>query len=126
MNDAVFHFRCDIRIDHRHGCKFIQKAMVFLCMAVYHVPNGGKRSKTEAARFKRQGVKPGVPDLVLPVPRHGFHGLYIEMKYGRNKASSEQSWWLEQLTAQGYMCVLCVGADAAIRTICDYMRIKGG
>ena len=93
---------------------------------IYHVPNGGKRSKTEAARFKRQGVKPGVPDLVLPVPRHGFHGLYIEMKYGKNKASGEQSWWLEQLAAQGYMCVLCVGADAAIRTICDYMRIKGG
>ena len=27
---------------------------------MYHVPNGGKRSKSEAARFKAMGVKSGV------------------------------------------------------------------
>ena len=43
---------------------------------LYHVPNSGYRTATEAARFRAEGVQPGVPDLCLPVARHGFHGLY--------------------------------------------------
>ena len=34
---------------------------------LHHIPNGGMRSKAEAVRFKRTGVKAGVPDLCLPV-----------------------------------------------------------
>ena len=33
---------------------------------MYHVPNGGKRDKATAAVLKRQGVKAGVPDIMLP------------------------------------------------------------
>ena len=31
----------------------------------FHAPNGGGRSKVEAAIFKGLGVKPGVPDLII-------------------------------------------------------------
>lgn len=47
---------------------------------LYHIPNGGKRTKAEAGIFKAMGVKSGVPDVHLPVARGGYHGLYIEMK----------------------------------------------
>ena len=47
---------------------------------MYHVPNGGSRNKAEAANLKRQGVKSGVPDVCLPVPRGNSHGAYIELK----------------------------------------------
>lgn len=47
---------------------------------LFHIPNGGSRGKAEAARFKMEGVKPGVPDLFLPVPRGPWHGLFIELK----------------------------------------------
>ena len=59
---------------------------------MYHIPNGGKRSKSEAARFRTMGVKAGVPDIFLPVKRSGhwltgpsdmiapYNGLYIELK----------------------------------------------
>ena len=60
---------------------------------MYHVPNGGKRSKAEAVRFKAQGVKAGVPDICLPVPRGKYHGLYIELKRvkgGRVSAAQEE------------------------------------
>lgn len=33
----------------------------------FHVPNGGLRSKREAARFKWMGVLAGVPDIVIPL-----------------------------------------------------------
>ena len=39
-----------------------------------HVPNGGRRDIREAAKFKRMGVKAGVPDLVLLYPSGGYHG----------------------------------------------------
>ena len=44
---------------------------------MYHVPNGGKRDKATAAVLKRQGVKAGVPDIMLPAARAGYHGLYM-------------------------------------------------
>ena len=49
---------------------------------MYHVPNGGKRDAATATALKRQGVKAGVPDIVLPAVRAGYHGLYIELKAG--------------------------------------------
>lgn len=90
---------------------------------IYHVPNGGSRNQLEAANLKRQGVKAGVPDLNLPVALQGFHGLYIEMKFGKNKTTEKQKWWLEQLQQQGYKTAVCYGADEAIDTIKEYLNI---
>ena len=45
-----------------------------------HVPNEGLRSPVTGARLKVQGMKRGFPDLILPVPRGEYHGLFIEMK----------------------------------------------
>ena len=89
---------------------------------LYHVPNGGKRNAAEAARFKQQGVKAGVPDLCLPVPCGTYHGLYIELKAEGGKPSGNQLLWLEKLRQQGFCAVLCYGAKAAISTIEHYMR----
>lgn len=92
---------------------------------LYHVPNGGSRNRIEAARLKGQGVKPGVPDICLPVPRGGYHGMYIELKRQRGgKLSNEQKLWLTALGGQGYKCLVCFGADEAEREITKYLRLK--
>lgn len=66
-----------------------QKALIKWCeyskVPIFHIPNGGTRNPKEAAELKRQGVKPGVPDLFIPLPRGSKHGMFIEMKYGKNK-----------------------------------------
>ena len=69
---------------------------------LYAVPNGGDRAMAVAVKMKAEGVKKGVPDLFLPVPRKGYHGFYIEMKYGNGKTSKEQSEFLEFANYQGY------------------------
>lgn len=89
------------------------------------MPNGGSRNQLEAANLKRQGVKAGVPDLCLPVPMNGFHGLYIEMKYGRNKTTEAQEEWLGELAAQGYCAAVCYGEEEAERLISSYLRFPG-
>ena len=93
---------------------------------VYHVPNGGKRNRLEAAALKREGVKPGVPDLVITVAKGKYHGLYIEMKVGDNKTTKNQDEWIELLNNNGYLAVVCYGSHAAIDVIEKYMHLKEG
>lgn len=90
---------------------------------LYHVPNGGKRNAAEAAHLKRQGVKAGVPDLCLPVPRGKYHGLYIELKAKNNQPTETQIDWLKALAAQGFKTAVCWGFEAARSVIESYMRL---
>jgi hypothetical protein len=91
--------------------------------SIYHIPNGGWRSKSEAGRLKAMGVRAGIPDLFLPVMSGKYGGLYIEMKYEGGRASKEQIEMMEILEAQGYKSVLANGADEAIKAIKDYLVI---
>ena len=86
------------------------------------IPNGGKRSAATAARLKAEGVRPGVPDLLLPMARRGFHGLFIEMKRTKGgRVSDAQREWLHLLDAEGYRAIVCYGAGEAIREIEAYL-----
>lgn len=92
---------------------------------MYHVPNGGKRNAIEGARFKAQGVKAGVPDICLPVPKGRYHGLYIELKRrdGGTVAKS-QSDYIRALRTFGYRAEICAGAQEAMDVIENYLRSK--
>ena len=90
---------------------------------LYAVPNGSERNVIVGRKLKAEGVKKGVPDLCLPVPRGGFHGLYIEMKrQKKSQISPEQIAWLKALQEQGYRAEMCLGAAAAWEVIQEYMR----
>lgn len=92
---------------------------------MYHIPNGGSRNKIEASRLKAQGVKRGVPDICLPVPRGGYHGMYIEMKRQQGgTVSTEQKDYIEALRNQGYRVEVCKGFQAAADVIEEYMEAK--
>lgn len=88
---------------------------------MFAIPNGGSRNKIEAVNLKRQGVKKGVSDLFLPLSRGKYHGLFIEMKVGRNKPSVEQKDFLEYVNKSGYLGVVCYGFDEAKETITKYL-----
>lgn len=92
-----------------------------LCL-LYHVPNEGKRSRAAGGRLKAEGLKPGVPDLCLPVARGGFHGLYIELKAQGGKVTANQEKWIAELTAQGYLAKVCVGFESAQQLIESYLK----
>lgn len=92
---------------------------------MYHVPNEGKRSVSAGARMKREGLKPGVPDICLPVPHSGYHGLYVEMKVGSNTPTENQKKWLAALKKQGYATAVCWGWEAASKVILKYLGGTG-
>ena len=94
---------------------------------LYHCPNGEYRSMTTAKRLKAMGVKKGQLDLHLPVPKHGYNGLIIEMKKEHGgRTSPEQREWLEHYASIGWKTVVCHGCDAAISELEDYLDIPKG
>jgi hypothetical protein len=91
---------------------------------LHHIPNGGSRNRIEAAKLKGMGVKAGVPDLNLPVPRGKYCGLWIEMKHGDGRVRGTQKEFMELAAAEGAYCVVCYDAGAAIEIITRYMDLK--
>lgn len=89
---------------------------------LYHIPNGGKRNLLEAKRLKAEGVRAGIPDLCLPVARGDQHGLYIELKAGKNKPTDTQLWWIDRLMRQGYEVHVCYGWEEAKDKIIAYLK----
>jgi hypothetical protein len=89
---------------------------------MYAVPNAAKRSPQLANYMKAEGLKPGVPDVVVPIPTKQYHGLYIEMKFNGNKPSIAQKEWLEYLASVGYATAVCLSFDAARVVIEEYLR----
>lgn len=93
---------------------------------MYHVPNEGKRTVSNGAALKRQGLKKGVPDICLPVPRGKYHGLYIEMKKIGGNPTAEQKYYINELAKQGYAVYIAdKGWSDAAEMIKWYLKLGG-
>lgn len=102
----------------QHHARYPEMGMLFA------IPNGGDRHPAVAQKLKAEGVTKGVPDLCLPVPRGGFHGLWIELKRQKGgRVSPEQKAWLDALASQGYMTVVAKGAVDAFDALRTYVTL---
>lgn len=94
----------------------------------------GVKGPREGARRKAEGVRAGVPDVHLPVPRGRYASLYIEMKrlrprvtktkgvrLERTKPTAEQLEWIAALRVVGNAVVVCYTADEAWAAIERYL-----
>lgn len=93
---------------------------------LYHVANGGKRSRIEAAIMQGLGVRAGVSDYHLPVPRWLYHGLWIELKATRPHDSGEtpaQKRWRLRMREQGYAAYVARGWEEAAQICRWYMGL---
>lgn len=80
---------------------------------LFAIPNGGARHIAVARKLKAEGVVAGTPDLFLACARRGYHGLFIEMKHGKNKATPAQVAFIDAAREQGYRAGVCYGFDEA-------------
>lgn len=93
---------------------------------LFHIPNERKCTPQQGRILKLMGVKRGVPDLMLPVARGRYHGLYIEMKTETGRSTEDQKWWGEELRGQGYMHEVCHGWESATRVLEWYLTLPRG
>jgi hypothetical protein len=94
---------------------------------LYAIPNGGKRHIKTAMALKAEGVQSGVPDLFLPLMRGGWGGLYIEVKDGKKgRLTPNHEATMQQLSLDGYLCVVCRSAGAIARIVLWYVDLEHG
>ena len=91
---------------------------------MFHIPNGGQRSKITGAQLKAAGVRPGVPDIFLPLPRQNYAGLFIELKKLKGSAEPAQIEWKNYLNSSGYYATVCHGWLEAVNVIEQYLKLK--
>jgi len=88
---------------------------------MFAIPNGGYRTKATAGKMAAEGLKAGIADVFVPIPSKDYHGLFIEMKFGKNKLTELQREFFEYATAQGYLCKVAYSAEQAIEIIDEYL-----
>lgn len=93
---------------------------------LFAIPNGGYRKIKTGIQLKRTGLKPGIPDIFLPVGRGIYHGLFIEMKSEKGTVRKNQKEWHDALRTQGYKVEVCRGCDQAIKEIQEYLKLWNG
>ncbi len=118
----------------KHSEDSIQTAFFNWCLAnnrlvpeldlMFSVPNGAYKSKASARKFKQTGLRAGVPDVMFPVARCGFNGMFIEFKSDTGRVSTAQKWWIENLRKQGYLVTTCRKSDLAAEMVMAYLRGK--
>jgi hypothetical protein len=85
-----------------------------------HVPNGGYRNKVTASLLKRQGVKRGVPDILIFDAPAGRCGIAVELKRQTGgRVSPSQAIWHERLRNRDWVVIVAHGADDAISQLLD-------
>lgn len=99
-----------------------EKTQPYLCL-LFHPANGGTRSPATGMKMKALGVKPGTPDLCLPVARGGFHGLWLEVKDTKGRLSPHQELWLSALKAEGHRAEVVRSSEEGIGVICGYLQL---
>ena len=90
---------------------------------LYHVTNEGKRSPRQGAMAKAMGLRPGVPDLHLPIGRPGYIGLWIELKTEKGRVTPNQRRWLDQMEQWGHRVEVCRSVEEAQEVIEDYLGV---
>lgn len=109
-----------------------------LRLPAFHVPNERHCSPALGLRLKRQGVKAGVPDLIIcrvhvilgapgvDEPAHHTirHGLAIELKAPGNYPTAEQRAWLARLQAERWSTAVCRSLSQVVDVLhdCDMLR----
>lgn len=101
---------------------------------VFHVANerktttirakNGRRVSPQGMKLRAQGVLPGVPDLVIPHARGGYHGLAVELKVKGGTVSDEQKYVLDWFEREGWFTAVCWSLDGFIELREEYWELS--
>jgi hypothetical protein len=115
--------------EHQEQCRYFEWLFYFDKTAygvAYAIANGGQRNVVVAAKLKREGVKAGVLDLNIDLPRGGYHGLRIEFKATPPHSapvSKLQKEWLAKQRGFGYYADVAKGLHHAREITEQYLSL---
>lgn len=96
--------------EHLEQCAYFRwLAWAYPNVIAFAIPNGGLRDKRVAAKLRDEGVKPGIPDIMLAEPVGAWPGLFVEMKSKRGVVSPAQKLMIARLRQKGYKVEVAYG-----------------
>ena len=116
-------------LEHRIQCdcvRWFRLQYPAIASLLFAVPNGGSRNRAEAGRMKMEGVTAGVADLILAIPNHEHHMLFIEMKTPKGVQSQTQKEWQRAVEAVGAEYVICRSLEEFMLKVNHYLDDRYG
>jgi len=103
--------------EHQEQVNFVdQFESTYPDVRLLSIPNGGLRRGKTVVGLKKEGLKPGVPDLFIPA-----WGIWIEMKrLNGGTVSKVQKDWIGYLKSIGYTVFVCHGCADAMSKMNDF------
>jgi hypothetical protein len=86
-------------------------------------PNAARRSHQMAAIMKAEGLKSGVPDVFMAMPRGEYHGLFLEFKSHAGVISENQLIFCVNLRSMGYQVEIVRSLEEAMLKVIAYMEL---
>lgn len=83
--------------------------------AIFSVPNGGGRNRKEMYFLKKEGLTPGVADLVICADNGRV--LFVEMKTSKGKQSPNQKEFESKVSELGFKYIICRSTDDFIEKV---------
>ncbi len=91
----------------------------------FAIPNGFLDSKSKRVRAWQEGTLSGVPDIFIPWPSRGHHGLFLEFKALGGTVSKAQKVFLALASSRGYKAQVVFGLREALEALKDYLEGEG-
>ena len=82
---------------------------------------GIRTSISQARKAKKTGYWAGFPDLQICEPNHLYHGLFIEIKTEKGRATASQKQWIKALNERGYKAIICKGFSECKEQLDNYL-----
>jgi len=109
--------------EHAHQCHYFNWIRyAYQNKLAFAIPNGGNRDKITGALLKREGVTPGIPDIMIASANGKYHGLFIEMKKEDGSLSPSQKAIKAKLESEGYCVEVCKGWEQAVKITQEYFK----
>lgn len=113
----------------RRCVSWFDKAYPSQSDGLFAIPNSGgfkggfKSNLGIVARMKAEGVRKGIPDLMIAIPKGQHHGLFIEMKReDGGRVSDDQKKKIAFLASQGYKVEVIRSEEAFKDAVREYMN----
>jgi len=94
---------------------------------LFAVPNGvplhGPQRYAVINWLKAQGLRPGVPDICLPVARGGYHSKWLVMEVRGGRVSEAQQLWIDRLRRAGASVTICESFEQAVADLEIYCKL---
>jgi len=126
--------------EHEEQANFVTEVLFtylhrpdFISILFFSVPNGmwvaGENKFALMNKYKAEGFKPGVADIIYLQPRGEYNCLAIEMKARdqrnvTNAVKPEQAEFLEAVNGAGGLGEVCYGCEEALKIFALYMSLE--